>query len=67
MKKALILMGFGVFAACNNSASLENKADSLGKEADSFSQKVWDSTKKEAKELKEGIKDQFSNRDSASK
>jgi len=65
MKRLLILMGLSVFWACNDSASLDNKADSLGKEADSFSRKVGDSTRKGAKELKENIKDQFKESDSA--
>ena len=67
MKSLLILMGFVVLSACNNSATLENKADSLGKKVDSFGKKVWDSTKKGAKELKENIEDQFKNKDSANK
>lgn len=55
------------FCACNNSTNLDNKADSLGKKVDSFSKNVWDSTKKEAKELKEKINDQLNDKDSAKK
>jgi hypothetical protein len=67
MKRLLILMSFGILSGCNNTATVENKADSLGKKVDSFSRKVWDSTKKEAKELKENIKDQFKSKDSEHK
>jgi hypothetical protein len=67
MKSLLILMGLGVLSACNNTATLENKADSLIKKVDSSSRKVWDSAKQGAKELKENIKGQFKNKDSANK
>jgi hypothetical protein len=67
MKKLGILMlSLELLTACNNSGSIENKADSLGKKVDSLSQKVWDSGKKDIKELKEKIEDQFKN-DSAKK
>ena len=66
MKKLGILMSLWMLTACNNSGTIENKADSLGKKVDSLSQKVWDSGKKDIKELKEKIEDQFKN-DSAKK
>ena len=65
MKKIGILMGLGILTACNNTATLENKADSLVKKADSASEKVWDSGKKDVKELKDKIEDQFKKKDSA--
>jgi chaperonin cofactor prefoldin len=67
MKKLGILMSLGLLIACNNTATLENKADSLGKKVDSLSQKAWDSGKKDVKELKEKIEDQFKKKDSADK
>jgi hypothetical protein len=56
-----------VLTACNNSASVENQADSLSREIDSFGNKVWDSTKKGAKELKDRIEEKFEKKDSATK
>ena len=68
MKKiGTLMVSMVVFCACNNSANLENKADSMGEKVDSFSKKVWDSTKKEAKELNEKINEEFKNKDSAKK
>jgi len=53
MKKiGFVMVGFGILTACNNRATLENKADSLGKKVDSVGKKVWDSGKKR----REGIK-----------
>ena len=45
--------------ACNNTATLENKADSVAKHVDSASERLWDSGKKDVKELKEKIKGEF--------
>ena len=59
-------MSLWMLTACNNTSTLENKADSLVKTVDSESERVWDSGKKDVKELKEKIKDQFK-KDSASK
>jgi hypothetical protein len=68
MKKTGILMlALGILTACNNTGTLENKADSLGKKVDSFSRKVWDSGKQDVKELKEKIEDQFKKKDTAAK
>ena len=66
MKKLGILVCLGILTACNNTATLENKADTLGKKVDSVSRKLWDSGKKDVKELKEKIEDQFK-KDSANK
>jgi len=66
MKKLGILMSLWMLTACNNTATLENKADTLVKKVDSASQRLWDSGKKDVKELKEKIEDQF-RKDSASK
>ena len=53
------MLVLGILTACNNTATLENKADSLEKHVDSTSERLWDSGKKDVKELKEKIKDQF--------
>jgi hypothetical protein len=67
MKKIGVLMlGLGFFSACNNKATLDNKADSIGKKVDSFSKKVWDSGKRDVKDLKNKIENQFK-KDSAGK
>lgn len=59
------MIGSIILAGCNNSATLETKADSLGKEADSTGNAVWDSVKKGSKELKEKIENEFDKKDSA--
>ena len=66
MKKiGFLVVVIGILRACNNNATLENKADSLGKKVDSFGQKVWDSGKKDVKELKERIEKELKTKDSA--
>ena len=68
MKKIGILMvTLGFFTACNNTATLENKADSLGKHVDSVGNRVWDSVKVGSKELKERIENQFEKKDTVEK
>lgn len=68
MKKSWVLiLTLAFLTACNNSGNIENKADSLSREVDSFGKKVWDSTKKGAKELKDRIEDEFKKKDSAQK
>jgi hypothetical protein len=64
-KTGVLVMGMTMFLGCNNSSTLENKADSLGKEVDSSSERTWDSGKKDMKELKERIEDRFNEKDSA--
>jgi maltose-binding protein MalE len=68
MKKiGILVMVLGILTACSNTATLENKADSLGKKADSLSSRVWDSVKSGSKELKERIEKQFEKKDTADK
>jgi hypothetical protein len=68
MKKiGILLVGLMILTACNNTATLENKADSLGKKVDSIGNKVWDSVKAGSKELKERIENQFEKKDTAEK
>ena len=61
------MMGLGILSACNNTATLEPKADSLAKKVDSLSKKVWDSGKRDVRELKEKIDKEFKKKDSANK
>ncbi len=61
------MAGLGMLTACNNTATLENKADSLGKQVDSVGNKVWDSVKVGSKELKERIENQFEKKDTVEK
>ena len=61
------MLALGILTACNNTANLENKADSLGKKVDSFGKRVWDSGKKDVNELKERIEKELKKKDSASK
>ena len=68
MKKiGFLVVTIVILTACNNTASLENKADSLGKKVDSFGKKVWDSGKKDVKDLKEKIEKELKSKDSAQK
>ncbi|MBD0331441.1 MAG: hypothetical protein ICV66_02190 [Chitinophagaceae bacterium] len=64
MKRILIVIISSVaLAACNNdgtsvtikSDSLKNEVDSLGGRIDTTAEKLWDSTKAKAKNLKEKI------------
>ena len=54
--------------ACDNDgSSTRNKMDSLGKKFDSSAERIWDSTKEKARELKENIENKLDKRDSAQK
>ena len=67
MKKAgsWILVA-GLLAACNNEGtSTKAKLDSLGKDFDSSAERLWDSTKEKAKDLKGKIEQRLEKRDSA--
>ena len=72
MSKYMKLKGFvfvSVIAAavsCNNSTTVEQKADSLSRKIDTAGKKVWDSAKQEMKELKDKVEDKF-RKDSAGK
>lgn len=68
MKKIGILMfGLVILTACNNSATLESKADSLAEKVDSVGNQVWDSVKEGSQELKKKIEDQFEKKDTSIK
>lgn len=59
-----ILAGAFLLAACNNEGdSTERKLDSLETRIDTTAEKVWDSTKAKAKDLKERIEEKIENRD----
>lgn len=65
MKKVLGVMAVVVLlAACNNEGdTTERKLDSLENRIDTTAEKVWDSTKAKAKDLKERIEQKIENRD----
>jgi hypothetical protein len=67
MKKLGILVSLTTFMACNNSATVQNKADSLAKKVDSAGERLWDSGKKDVRQLTEKIEDQLKKKDSATK
>jgi hypothetical protein len=58
MKKVGFLMIMaGFLAACSNSEPVKVDLSKAGKKFDSSAGRIWDSTKREAKELGEKIKD----------
>ena len=67
MKKAgFVFLIAGFLVACDNSgSSTKSKMDSLGKKFDSSAERIWDSTKEKARELKENIENKLDKRDSA--
>lgn len=69
MKKAWVVavMGSVLFIACNNSADLQQKADTLENEVDSAGEKLLDSGRMKMNKLKEKVNETFRNEDSASK
>ena len=68
MKTVFSLLAIlAIFSACNNAATIEKKADSVSKKIDTFAQKVLDSGKKDLKDLKIKIQNQFDKKDSATK
>lgn len=57
---ALVLL----FTACNNEGDVtERKLDSLETRIDTTAEKVWDSTKAKARDLKERIEQRIENRE----
>lgn len=64
MKKVTGILALALlFAACNNEGdSAERKLDSLETRIDTTAEKVWDSTKAKAKDLKERIEERIENR-----
>ena len=53
-----------LFTACNNEGdTTERKLDSLETRIDTTAEKVWDSTKAKAKDLKERIEQKIENRE----
>lgn len=65
MKQLIGILVAGVLlSACNeNGDSTERKLDSLERRIDTTAEKVWDSTKAKAKDLKERIEEKFEERD----
>ncbi len=63
-----VMMVTVALASCNNDGvSTKAKFDSLGKKFDSTAEKLWDSTKEKAKDIKEKIEDKLDQKDSADK
>lgn len=56
-----------LLSACNNSASIENQADSLGKKIDSFGKDALDSGKVKMRNLKKTIQEKLGKKDSSDK
>lgn len=54
----VIIIALGT-VSCNNSTTVEQKADSVVKTVDTVSKKVWDSAKQDMKELKNKVEDKF--------
>lgn len=52
-------MAVGAAVSCNNSKTVEQKADSISRKIDTAGKKVWDSAKQEMKELKNKVEDKF--------
>jgi hypothetical protein len=69
MKKAgfVILMGCLMTACTNSGSSTQNKLDSIGKKFDSSANRIWDSTKEKARDIKEKVENKLEQRDSAVK
>ena len=69
MKKFLgVLIVAGLLTACNeNGGSTEDKLDSLGKKIDTTAERIWDSTKEKAKDIKNEVEERLENRDSDKK
>ena len=61
MKLRMLALVITVLAAvsCNNSESVQQKADSISRKIDTAGKKVWDSAKQEMKELKNKVEDRF--------
>jgi len=65
MIRLVVLLFITALAACNNGANdrVENNLDSLGQKVDSAANKLWDSAKKEGRELKERIETRLEKKD----
>lgn len=61
----VILIGLG--SCSNNNSSTDVKLDSIGKKLDSSANRIWDSTKEKAREIKGRIENKLNKRDSAQK
>jgi hypothetical protein len=66
MKQIIGFLLVGVLmSACNETGdATDRKLDSLERRIDTTAEKVWDSTKARAKDLKERIEEKLENRDS---
>jgi len=63
----IIMLGC-ILSACNDTGSSTRiKIDSIGRKFDTSAERIWDSTKVKAKEIKEKIENKLDQKDSASK
>ena len=54
----------GLLTACNeNGNTIEGKLDSLGDRIDTTAEKIWDSTKAKAKDIKEDVEERLEDND----
>ncbi len=70
MKKAgfvIIVLGALVSGCSDSGSSTRVKIDSIGRKFDTSAERIWDSTKEKAKEIKEKIENKLDQKDSASK
>ena len=69
MKKlGLVILIAGMVSGCGNSdSSTKVKLDSIGKKFDSSANRVWDSTKEKAKDIKNSIENKLEQKDSSGK
>lgn len=65
-KTGLILLTVLAMVSCNNSGSItEGKLDSIGEKLDSSADRIWDSTRQKAGDIKDRIENRLERRDSA--
>jgi hypothetical protein len=66
-KPGFLILVILTLSACNNSAQIESKVDSLAKKIDTTADKVWDSTKAGFERLKDKVEDKLDKKDSTGK
>ena len=59
-----VLVVAGLLTACNeNGSTIEGKLDSLEDRIDTTAEKIWDSTKAKAKDIKEEVEERLEDND----
>ena len=61
-----MILAFALCSCNNDGVSIKVKVDSVGRKFDTAAEKLYDSTKSKAKDLKNVIKDRFDKNDSDS-